>query len=503
MSLRSFCELVVRLHGQPFSLTGRPYLHQIYNSTDKNIVIRASRQVEKSTFLANRIIYDCYKYRRIRILFVSPRQEQAELFSRDRLQATIQESPILSRLLWPKSRPMPVRDICFPNGSRVYVRPAFHSADGVRGISADEIFIDEFQDVAPGQLPVMQETLSHSATARTVLTGTPKLIDNHLEAAFTRSTANEWRIPCDNCPELALLDERVLGLTSLVCAACGAALDVQRGYWLPRNPHSEWGQGYWINHLMASWLNVADVLARRSTYDPIRFRNEVLGLAVHLGDHIVTREELEACCDAYPTANRISDVPLVSRRGIIAGIDWGGGVDSATVLAVGYVTPGNRSFNFCRFDRWGPRAEPEDTCRQIAVLCNQLGVRGIAADGGGNGSVYNRLLLRAMGRLVPFWAIHYSAADQEPIANGDLTQWTVNRTASIGTLFMRIKLGQIRFPRVADSGSFLDEIASEVVQYDDLSRSFKYMRTPGQRDDALHACNYAHVLALRTVRAHH
>jgi hypothetical protein len=57
MSLRRFAESYLRLHGQPFSLAGRPYLIPIYDSTAKNLVIRASRQVEKSTFLANRIVY--------------------------------------------------------------------------------------------------------------------------------------------------------------------------------------------------------------------------------------------------------------------------------------------------------------------------------------------------------------------------------------------------------------------------------------------------------------
>ncbi len=50
-----------------------------------------------------------------------------------------------------------------------------------------------------------------------VLTGTPKLIDNHLEAAFHLSTGHEWQGPCAGCQRLKRLDEHVLGAEGLVC----------------------------------------------------------------------------------------------------------------------------------------------------------------------------------------------------------------------------------------------------------------------------------------------
>jgi hypothetical protein len=49
------------------------------------LLIRASRQVEKSTFLANTITYEACRNREAQILFVSPRAEQARAFSTKRL----------------------------------------------------------------------------------------------------------------------------------------------------------------------------------------------------------------------------------------------------------------------------------------------------------------------------------------------------------------------------------------------------------------------------------
>ena len=79
-----------------------------------------------------------------------------------------------------------------------------------------------------------------------------------------------------------------------------------------------------------------------------------------------------------------------------------------------------------------------------------------------------------------------------------LTKWTVNRSATIGALFSRVKKKKILFPRVADCASFLDEFACEQADYDDVNRTVKYFHPAGQQDDALHATNYAVLLGVYT-----
>src|SRR5262245_28294254 len=101
MALREFAELAIRLDGAPFSLKLRPHLWDSYHCPARNIVLRASRQCEKSTFLVNRIIHDAIIHPGIKILVVSPRDEQSELFSHDRLQPTILGSPLVRQALWP------------------------------------------------------------------------------------------------------------------------------------------------------------------------------------------------------------------------------------------------------------------------------------------------------------------------------------------------------------------------------------------------------------------
>src|SRR5262249_17475981 len=149
--------------------------------------------------------------------------------------------------------------------------------------------------------------------------------------------------------ERVVLDEQCLGLQGPVCPACHAPLEPAKGLWVPRNPDSAWGDGFTINHLSTPWLDYPELLERSKSYHPAQFRNECLGLPVSLGDHVVTRAECEACCDERPMARGLKDVPSAFRHRLIAGIDWGGGVSSHTVLVIGYMTVDNQ-FVMVRMD---------------------------------------------------------------------------------------------------------------------------------------------------------
>ena len=51
---------------------------------------------------------------------------------------------------------------------------------------------------------------------------------------------------------------------------------------------------------------------------------------------------------------------------------------------------------------------------------------------------------------------------------------------------------------VAQSGSYLDEFACEVAEYDDINRTVRYSHPETQQDDAMHATNYALLVGIRT-----
>ena len=167
MGKLKFCENFVFLKDKPICFDGRPYLPTFYRSSARNVVLRASRQVEKSTFLVNTILYEACLNPEIQILFVCPRQEQAQVFSHSRLQPALEQSPLVSRRLLGKgNRKQQVMNMRFANNSQVYLRAAYRSADAARGISADILLVDEFQDIAAsGDSSVAEEVACRSRGA--------------------------------------------------------------------------------------------------------------------------------------------------------------------------------------------------------------------------------------------------------------------------------------------------------------------------------------------------
>jgi len=496
MTGKQFSEAFIYLRGRPIDFVGRPYLDTIYASTARRIVLRCSRQVEKTTFLCNTVTHAAVTHPGLRIAVVFPRGDQAKVFAKSRLMPVLMDSPVIRRILIGKNGQKPqIGHMQFRNRSEVFIRAAYHSGDAVRGIDADYLLIDEFQDIADGDLPVLEETLSHSQHRRVFLTGTPKSVDNHLEQVFNRSTAHEWLVPC-LCGHQVFLDEKALGLAGPECPNCRTAIDPSTGLWVARNPGSSWGDGFTINHIATPWLNYPELLERQSSYNPALFRNECLGLPTFLGDHIVTREEVEACCGSRPMANSVNDVPVDGQPILIAGIDWGGGVVSRTVLTIGYIR--DDRFIVVYLERFAAMEEPNVILRQITRRCRTFQVMAIAADGGGNGNVYNNLLLKELPSVSGLYAMIYSGSNQAPQQRmGRLWAWTIGRTASIGMVFTRIKTKRIDFPRLEDCRAFLPEIYCEVAEHNNEQRTIKYTHPETQPDDTLHAINYAATLARR------
>lgn len=494
MDKLSFSSNFIYLDGKPIGFGGRPYLPAIYAVENRNLVLRCSRQTEKSTFLVNTIIKEVCTRPNCKILFVSPRADQTRVFIRSRLLAAIEQSPLVRRtLLGKRARRPPLSNMEFDNGATLFVRSAFHTADACRGVSAQLLLVDEFQDMAPGDLPVLEETMSHAVGGRTILTGTPKSIDNHLESLFAKSTANEWTLTCSKCQKGVILDERCLTARYIACPGCGAKVSPKLGKWVPRNPDAKWGEGFWVNHLMVNWIGYGDVLRRQETYDIFKFKNEVLGLPTTLGDHVITRAEIEACCTELPMAQTAGQLPRLGGLPLICGIDWGGGGTSRTVLVLGYMRK-DFKFQICRIERFAASEDPRYVLEAVAKRIKDFKVALIAADGGGNGTVLNRLLCELTQLPARLYAITYSH-DREPSQDGVLWKWPIGRSDSIGLVFSRIKRRSLLFPKLSDFAPFLAEFTCEVAEYDPVMRAIKYTHPETMQDDVLHATNYALALA--------
>jgi hypothetical protein len=219
-----------------------------------------------------------------------------------------------------------------------------------------------------------------------------------------------------------------------------------------------------------------------------------------VGIPVVTREEMEQCCEPRAFVQVLQDIDAGHRPLVVMGIDWGGGAQSGTVAVTGYAQR-DRRFRLLRFDRWPPHEEPNHIVQHLTALCVRLGIRWIADDDNGNGSVYNRVLLAQLQQqghaLRGFYGMLYAAHTEDPTPHGVITRWNIGRTPTIGGMFGRIKLKLLLFPQVSQSGSFLDDFVNVVGEFDDSNRVLRYTKPDDRQDDCVHATNYAELLAMR------
>jgi hypothetical protein len=94
-------------------------------------------------------------------------------------------------------------------------------------------------------------------------------------------------------------------------------------------------------------------------------------------------------------------------------------------MTIGFMDNDYR-FNVVRFDRFTAQEEPDRILEQVAHQCRLFRLRILAADGGGNGHVYNRLLVDRLQQQAVLYAVLYSQSEQAPRQDGVLWVWTVN-----------------------------------------------------------------------------
>src|SRR6185295_9462210 len=162
----------------------------------------------------------------------------------------------------------------FVNRSQITLRFAFLNADRCRGIPADFVLIDEFQDILLDNIPVIEECASHSSFKLFCYSGTPKSMDNAIEYYFARfSTQNEWAVPCKRhgTPNdrgswhWNILTEDSIGPNGLICDRCGGDISAKDpdACWAAMNPNpavEKPFEGFRIPQLMVPWLDWDDLL---------------------------------------------------------------------------------------------------------------------------------------------------------------------------------------------------------------------------------------------------
>lgn len=488
---------------QSFSFKDRPYLERIYNTSSKRVLLMCGRQVEKSTTLGNRILSLSCLIPHFRTLYVSPSAAQTKEFSKTRLKEMLETCPDL-RQWFPPHLTDNVFEKKAINRSAITLRYAFLNADRCRGLSADLIAMDEFQDLLLDVIPVIEEASSHSPFRLFIYSGTPKSVDNPIEHYWSNlSTQNEWAVPCDRhgTPKVPgswhwnLLGEENIGKLGLICDRCGGSIN-------PLHPLAQWVktgspdptlstfEGYRIPQLMVPWIEWKDLYTKYNDYPRAKFFNEVLGLSFDSGQRPLTQEDVRACCDdaqrmtpegVKEWRERLKGVPLYG------GIDWGqDSNNSHTVIKIGGYYQGKFRILFGhRFT--GAESEPRVQMEKICRFIDTFALQRVGVDYGG-GYWPNDELLRRYGsaRITRF---QYSQPGVFMEWDSQLGRYKLHRSEVMSAIFNAIKRGDVfRFPSWRDfSSPFASDMLSIFSEYNEHMHMTQYKKSPNNTDDSFHS----------------
>jgi hypothetical protein len=488
---------------ESFDFADRPYLRKIYDTPTKRRLLVCARQVEKSTLLGNlALTYSCL-VPHFKTLYVSPSSTQTKVFSKDRLKEPMETSPVL-KAWFPGMLTDNVYEKKALNRSLITLRYAFLNADRVRGIPADAIFIDEFQDILLENISVIEECASHSPFKWFSYSGTPKSLDNPIEFYWGNySTQNEWAVPCErhgtpNNPgswHWNILGEDNIGANSLVCDKCGEKIVANhpRAEWVRTgspDPKFDAFEGFRIPQLMVPWLPWRELLVKYNQYPRAKFYNEVLGRSFDSGQRPLTKQDVLDNCNPDVALDGEAVAKTRQKIGsgrIYAGIDWGqDSTNSYTVISLGAYLDGRFQIFFMhRFT--GAESEPGEQLKKIFKIIEGFNVARVGVDYGGGFFPNGELLKKyGAGRVVRY---QYSAPSVYLKYDANLGRYMVHKSEVMSSIFAAIKRKSVlRFPCWRDfSSPFASDCLAVFSEYNERTRMTEYKKSPNTTDDSLHS----------------
>lgn len=513
--LSDFVEKFFYLSSKPFSLNDYPHMRIMYNIDPPEMVLNTSRQVAKSTTLANlglakMIVMPQTRneyYGGFKTLYIAPTVEQVKVFSHDRVTPVIEQTPFIKKHYVNSSMVQNVFMKRFINGSSMYFRYAAASADKARGLSVDMIMSDETQDIPDDNITVIQQSMARSLYKRTIYAGTPKRTIGPLAKRWDQSTQNEYFALCVHCNKYNYLDEKNIFPWGLGCRYCQKPLDSRNGQWVRTNSKSvtsdKTGQyifeGFRVCVLMfahAPWVDwQKDVWIPFQTKPRGIFQNEYLGLAYDAGVAPITEAEIRACCTGGPMREKPDAYCMAYPRFI--GIDWGpiNSQNSRTVMSVCHRRGDkNGKVEYLYLKKFeGKESDYAYLHAVIPKYSVQWATELIGADAGFGEAVNSeiRKRIRDPRRLIAFQ--HLGNQKQRANWNDSMMAYTLGRNRVMTDFFQMIKHRQVIFPRWEDFEPFARDLMAIQIDYDEEKSKYKFINS--NPDDAFHSMLYGYLVS--------
>ena len=524
MTPREFTEFTVNVRGKPIDLSRRPWLDRIYDQPfleypdghlRRKMLLIFGRQCEKSTTIGNMLLSMSNIVPHLRSLYVSASDIQMREFSDERLRSVINDSPRLSRLTVGtdgKAETQNVQTKRWKNQSKILLRSVYRSADRARGISADNLGCDEIQDIYTDVLPVIEETqFASDLDGGPIATyaGTPKTFDNSLEMYWSRwSTQNEWMVKCrkGSCGHWSVIELENITPTCLVCTKCRGPINpLLDGQWVRLGSDSALWEGFrvpqpvviyaYAHEPMVFERKWRDLVSKQKTYTRGKFQNEVMARSYDSGSKPVSFEEVRRCSlMGREMADPLAISRMLKATQTYAGIDWGTGDESYTILSIWYYDAEGR-FSLAYAKRYeGIESDPDFAIQDLIKILRAFRITRIGADWG-FGFALNPKLQKAFGAAKVLLYMHSGKQNLKVKWDKLGVKFTTHRTRVLEDVFNLIKRGPvgggIAFPNWGEFETFANDILAVYQEHNEKRGELTYDHPRGSPDDFLHTMCYA------------
>jgi hypothetical protein len=338
-------ELYRTVKGGDFSLSDRPYLRDIYRCIQPfkpvTVIWKSSRKMEKTETLVNMVMTGSSSYPHYDVLYTTPRQTQASLFSKQRLSGAIRDAKqevvnFRAKLKLPDS--VHYKEMkCLDHYNHIQIYSAWNDAESVLSSVVDMLIIDEAQSmIGSAWFAKLGEVNTLSKHQHTAITGTARDGGDQLDRLWNMSDQREWYVTCKECAH-----EQILTFANIVgplggkykgCVKCKNVLDVRNGVWKPTNPKPSPFIGFHTNQIMHPFITAEKIFERYETYPSQRyFDNEVMGISHSGGLRPITQDMFlgkkflgDTYC-RYPGCldKKMRYLTGSDDSGNVGGMDWG------------------------------------------------------------------------------------------------------------------------------------------------------------------------------------
>jgi len=264
-------------------------------------------------------------------IYYLPHDEQMDEFVKQKVNPVIKETPFLRRTVINTTDSTDSLEVKKFKKSLAFFR-GIYTTGNRKSITADVIFLDEFDDMDPAHIKEVKDRIRASEIQRTVKLGVPSVDDWGVNAAFKESTQNYWTMDCKECSKEWTVEKSWPNCVSdesekghLICPKCKAPAVIQDGQWKEQNPDSEI-PGYTFNGAMNPTANLkAELADYRKGKNLHLWKRGFLGQpASQDGGSRMTSSQIKAqCCKEENGGGYAQELSATAEQECFMGVDTG------------------------------------------------------------------------------------------------------------------------------------------------------------------------------------